>query len=76
MFFCTSWGEFIVLIDCDKAFDWLTTSRDVNAEFKGIDLLLNYVTRYQSRVQGDRSVACKVSLYLTNPPSPFSIRLK
>ena len=28
-----------MLIDFDKAFDWLTTSRDVNAEFKGIGLL-------------------------------------
>ena len=37
-FFGTSLGEVIVLVDCDKAFDWFTTSRDVNAEFKWIGL--------------------------------------
>ena len=31
-------GE-VTLLNYEKAFDWLITSRDVNAEFKGVGLL-------------------------------------
>ena len=57
-----------MLIDCDKAFDWLTTSRDVNAEFKGIGRLKERVSLLVTfSVQRCRDIRANWSLSDSNP---------